>query len=50
MHRMVPLSLALPPEMAVVKIDRCKAGEDGACPWAEFAKLANRAIDRACVD
>ena len=50
MHRMVPLSLALPPEMAVVKIDGCKASEDGACPWAEFAKVANRAIDRACVD
>jgi 4-phytase/acid phosphatase len=50
MRRMVPLDLARPPETAVVKIDGCKASEDGACPWTEFATLANRAIDRACVD
>ena len=42
MRRMVPLDLARPPETAVVKIDGCKASEDGACPWTEFATLANR--------
>ena len=50
MHRMVPLNLALPPETAVVQIDRCKAIEDGICPWNEFVKVADRAIDRSCVD
>jgi len=50
MRGMVPLDLARPPETAVVKIDGCKASEDGACPWTEFAQLANRVIDRACVD
>jgi 4-phytase/acid phosphatase len=50
MRRVVPLDLARPPETAVVKIEGCKASEDGACPWTEFATLANRAIDRACVD
>jgi 4-phytase/acid phosphatase len=50
MRRMLPLDLARPPETVVVKIDGCKVSEDGACPWTEFAKLANRAIDRTCVD
>ena len=50
MRHMAPLELARPPETAVVKINGCKASEDGACPWTEFATLANRAIDRACVD
>ena len=50
MRRIEPLDLARPPETAVVKIDGCKASEDGECPWTEFANFANRAIDRACVD
>jgi 4-phytase/acid phosphatase len=47
MRNGTPVDLAHPPDTAAVTIDRCKAG--AACPWAEFARLANRAIDRACV-
>jgi len=47
MRHEATLNLANPPDVATVTIDRCKAG--AACPWAEFAKLANSAIDRACV-
>lgn len=49
MRNATPLSRANPPESAVAAFERCRMGRDRACPWPRFARLANQAIDRACV-
>jgi 4-phytase/acid phosphatase len=49
MRNATPLSLAHPPERAVAAFERCRIGRDRACPWPRFVRLANQAIDRACV-
>ena len=50
MRRAMPLDLANPPGTAVVKNSRCKVRDGGVCPWNDFAKIVDRALDRACVD
>jgi 4-phytase/acid phosphatase len=49
MRRLTVLDRDNPPEQAPVKIDGCAGSDGGVCPWATFAALANRAIDRDCV-
>jgi 4-phytase/acid phosphatase len=49
MRQATPLDRARPPERTVARIDDCRTGRGGVCPWPRFARLAERSIDRACV-
>ena len=49
MRRLTPLDESNPPEQTTAKIDGCELNDTGGCRWSTFARLANHAIDRACV-
>ena len=50
MRRAMPLDLAKPPETAVVRNSRCKGRDGEVCPWTDFTRIVDRALDRTCVD
>ncbi len=49
MRNSVAVSRSNPPDVALVKFADCTLDEIGACPWSQFAAIANASIDRACV-
>jgi 4-phytase/acid phosphatase len=49
LHANAPITLAEPPAIEVLPVGGCATGSGSSCSWPEFAAIAGRAIDPACV-